>query len=176
MEEFATTSPRFDLGIPRDSVADPSTDQAALRRELAVQKDAHLRLSADFANFKKRTQRDAEQRAAAEKEAFIVDLLPVLDNLERALACEKTSSSERLHQGVEMTLQQLGRLLREHGIESVEDVGMPFDPHRQEALSVRHDPSQSDHIVLEVLQRGYASGDKVFRPAKVVVNESGDSA
>jgi molecular chaperone GrpE len=153
-----------------------STDPAELHKELTTQKDDYLRLAADFDNFKKRTRRDTEQRAAAEKESFIGDLLPILDNLERALACERSAASEQLHQGVEMTLLQLNRLLQSHGIEAVEDVGRPFDPHRHEAVSMGHDLSQADHIVLEVVQRGYCLGEKVFRPAKVIVNDSGHSS
>jgi len=148
-----------------------SADPAILQKELAVQKDAYLRLAADFDNFQKRTRRDSDQQAAAEKDAFIRDLLPILDNLERALASEQSISSESLHQGVAMALQQVGQLLHRHGIEAVEDVGRSFDPYRHDAVSVRHDPSQPDHIVLEVTQRGYCRGDKVFRPAKVIVND-----
>jgi len=148
-----------------------SADPAILQKELAVQKDAYLRLAADFENFQKRTRRDSDQQAAAEKDAFIRDLLPILDNLERALASEQSISSESLHQGVAMALQQVGQLLHRHGIEAVEDVGRSFDPYRHDAVSVRHDPSQPDHIVLEVTQRGYCHGDTVFRPAKVVVND-----
>ena len=70
-----------------------------------------------------------------------------------------------------MTLQQLGQLLQRHGIEVMKEVGRPFDPHRHEAVSVRHDLGQPDHVVLEVIQRGYCRGDKVFRPAKVIVND-----
>ena len=74
-----------------------------------------------------------------------------------------------------MTLQQLGGLLHRHGIEAVEAVGQPFDPHRHEAVALGHDRRQPDHIVLEVIQRGYCRGDKVFRPAKVIVNDPGPS-
>ena len=155
-------------GSVPDSAA---TDPADLLKALAVQKDDYLRLAADFDNFRKRTRRDSEQQAAAEKESFIRELLPILDNLERALACEQSTSSAQLHQGVQMTLQQLGRLLKEHGIEVTEDRGTPFDPHQHEALSLGHDPRQPDHSVLEVIQRGYRCGDKVFRPAKVIVND-----
>ena len=151
-----------------DSVSD---DLATVKKELAEQKEVYLRLAADFDNFKKRTRRDSERQAAAQKEAFIDDLLPVLDNLERALVTEKSISSDPLYQGVKMTLQQLCQLLYRHGIEAVEDVGRPFDPHRHEAISVRHNPNQPDQIILEVAQRGYCRGDKVFRPAKVVVND-----
>jgi molecular chaperone GrpE len=144
-------------------VADsPSADPALLQTALAAQKDDYLRLAADFDNFRKRTRRDSAQQAAAEKEAFIQDLLPILDNLERALACEGATSSAQLHQGVEMTVKQLGGLLQRHGIETVEALGQPFDPHRHEAVAVGHDPSQPDHIVLEVIQRGYSAATKCF--------------
>jgi molecular chaperone GrpE len=157
---------------PPASVVDTaSADPAILQRALAAQKDDYLRLAADFDSFITRTQRDSGQQAAQEKDAFIRDLLPILDNLERALASEQANSSEPLHQGVTMTLQQVGQLLLNHGIEAVEDMGRPFDPYRHEAVFVRHDPCQLDQIVLEVTQRGYCSGDKVFRPAKVIVND-----
>jgi molecular chaperone GrpE len=154
------------------SVADAaSADPATLQKALAALKDDYLRLAADFDNFQKRTWRDSEQQAAVEKEAFIRDLLPILDNLERALASEQSNSSEPLRQGVTMTLQLVGQLLGRHGIEAVEDIGRPFDPHRHEAISVRHDPYQPDQIILEVTQRGYYRNNKVFRPAKVIVND-----
>jgi molecular chaperone GrpE len=152
-------------------ISDGPVALAGLPEELAAQKDDYLRLAADFDNFKKRTRRDAEQQAAAQKEAFIADLLPALDNLERALASAQATDSGALHQGVTMTLQQLGRLLQQHGIEAVEDIGRPFDPHRHEAVSVRHDSRQPDQIVLAVIQRGYCHGEQVFRPAKVIVND-----
>ena len=156
--------------------AAPPADPTRLQQELAAQQDDYLRLAADFDNFKKRTRRDSEQQAAAQKEAFIGDLLPTLDNLERALASAESTASAQLQQGVTLTLQQLSQLLRDHGIAAVADVGRPFDPYRHEAVSVRHDPSQPDQIVLEVIQRGYCRGDKVFRPAKVVVNDLSQSS
>jgi molecular chaperone GrpE len=156
--------------MAKESPPEPD-DPATLQKELAAQKDNYVRLAAEFDNFIKRTQRDSEQQAVAEKEAFVRDLLPILDNLERALASEQSNSSEPLRQGVTMTLQQVGQLLGRHGIEAVEDMGRPFDPHRHEAVSVQHNPNQPDRIVLEVIQRGYWQGDKVFRPAQVIVND-----
>jgi molecular chaperone GrpE len=165
-------SPATESQNEQASAADPvSNDLAKLQKELAEQKEVYLRLAADFDNFRKRTRRESERQAAAQKEAFIDDLLPTLDNLERALATEKSTSTDPLYQGVKMTLQQLYKLLYRHGIEAVEDVGQPFDPHRHEAISVRHNPSHPDQIILEVAQRGYCLGDKVFRPAKVIVND-----
>jgi molecular chaperone GrpE len=157
--------------------ADAITDEAVaavtdlLRKELAEQKDLNLRQAADFENFKRRSRLEVEARAAGQKESFIHELLPVLDNLERALASGTSTISLQFHQGVEMTLQQLRLLLRKHGIESEESVGRPFDPHRHEAVSQGHDDAQADHTILTVLQRGYRRDAKVFRPAKVVVND-----
>ena len=159
------------------SVADfTSADPTLLLTALAAQKDDYLRLAADFDNFRKRTRRDSEQQAAAEKENFIRELLPVLDDLERALSREQPGSFEQMYQGVAMTLHRLAQLIHRQGIEAVEDIGRPFDPHRHEAVSLGHDPRQPDHIVLKVIQRGYCRGDKVFRPAKVIVNDPGHSS
>ena len=87
-------------------------DIGALQTELAIQRDRYLRLAADFDNFRKRTARETERSAAAQKEAFIRELLPVIDNLERALGSDVSTSPEQLRQGVQMTLQQLTQLLR----------------------------------------------------------------
>jgi len=70
-----------------------------------------------------------------------------------------------------MTVDQLHQLLRQHGVEPEERLGQPFDPHRHESISLQRDPSQPDHTVLDVSQRGYRQGNDVFRPAKVVVND-----
>ena len=141
--------------------------------EQAAQKDLYLRLAADFDNFKKRTRRDAERQDAAGKEAILLELLPTLDNLERALASVSAKAASPLSAGVTLTLPELGQLLHRHGIEASADQGQPFDPHRHEAVSVRADPDQPDQTVLEVLQRGYRRGDAVFCPARVVVNDLG---
>jgi len=157
---------------PKDDSAEAlGSDIKSLETELARQKDLYLRLAADFENFRKRTAQEADRRAAAQKEAFIRDLLPVIDNLERALASEASTSPEQLRQGVQMTLQQLRELLRRHGIEPEESLSQPFDPLRHEAVGSRTVPSQPDHIVLETFQRGYRRGNEVFRPAKVIVND-----
>ena len=146
-------------------------DFQAMETELARQKDLYLGLAADFANFRKRTAEEAERRAGMKKEAFIKELLPAIDNLERALAIGVSASKEQLLHGVQMTLQQLHQLLHNHGIEPEESLGRSFDPHRHEAIRIRHDPSKSDQSVLEVFQCGYRRGAEIFRPAKVVVND-----
>jgi len=148
-----------------------ATESAALLKDLVGQKDLHLRLAADFENFKRRSRQESDARAVAQKESFIVELLPVIDNLERALSPAALRDSAQVHQGVEMTLKQLQQLLRQHGILSEDIVGKPFDPHQHEALSQGHDLTRPDHAILEVVQRGYQRGAKIVRPAKVVVND-----
>src|SRR5580692_5770819 len=134
----------------------------ALQTELADQRDRCLRLLADFDNFRKRAARENERSAAAQKEAFIRELLPVIDNLERALGSDVSTSPEQLRRGVQMTLQQLTQLLRHHGIEADESLGRTFDPHYHEAVSVRHDPSQPDTSYLRPSSVAIAAATKSF--------------
>jgi molecular chaperone GrpE len=145
--------------------------QDTLQVELAEQKDRYLRLAADFDNFRKRTAQESERRSAAKKEALIQDLLPIIDNLERALAVGPNTAFDQLLQGVDMILQQLRQLLRQNEVEAEESQGKPFDPLRHEAIGSRHDSTQPDHSVLETTQRGYRRGKEIFRPAKVIVND-----
>ena len=100
------------------------------------------------------------------------ELLPVIDNLERALTVDPSASPDQLRTGVHMTLQQLHQLLRRHGVETEDTVGQTFDPYRHEALRVRRDASMPDDAVLEVYQPGYYYRvGEVLRPATVVVND-----
>jgi molecular chaperone GrpE len=164
--------PATKSNVPIASTSDFAlTGQAAIGEQLSVEKDRYVRLAADFENFRNRTRREAEQQSAAEKMSFMRDLLPILDNLERALACDSANSSGQFHGGVEMTLRQLSQLLHHHGVEAVLDVGHQFSPHKHQAIALRNDPSQPDHSVLEVTQPGYRCGENVFRPAMVVVND-----
>ncbi|MDB6109565.1 MAG: heat shock protein GrpE [Pedosphaera sp.] len=139
--------------------------------ERSEQEQRYLRLAADFDNFRKRTKQETEQRAGAQKEALLRELLPVVDNLERALTVTASTPFAQLFQGVEMTLQQLRQILHQNDVDVEESEGKPFDPLRHEAIGSRHDPSQRDQAVLETAQRGYRRGQGVFRPAKVIVND-----
>jgi len=154
----------------------PESELNSIKQELASQSDRYLRLAADFDNYRKRTNQESGRRAIAQKEEFIHELLPVLDNLERASSSSSPGSCEQLVEGVQMTVQQLNQLLRRHGIEREESQGRPFDPNRHEAVAVRKDASQPDSVVLETFERGYRRGNDVFRPAKVVVNEHAPAA
>jgi len=146
-------------------------EREALLQEISEQRAVNVRLAADFESYKRRTRQDMEARAAAQKDSFILELLPVIDNLERALASGASNQSHPFFQGVAMTLQQMLRLLQQQGVEVEACVGRPFDPYHHEAISQRRHPALPDQTILEVLQRGYTRGGKVFRPAKVVVND-----
>ena len=146
--------------------------EAAVRSELAEWKERCLRLAADFENFKKRTAKENERRAAEQKNAFVRDLLPVADNLERALANDPTHlPAGQLREGVLLTHRQLIQVLNQHGFVSRDDLGRSFDPQFHEAVCVRSEPMLTDHTVLEVWNRGWLRGKELFRPAKVVVND-----
>lgn len=161
-----------DPGAPaRDSPRAVKAGVKSLEEDLAATQEKFLRLAADFDNYKKRAAQESDRRAAAQKETFIRELLPVIDNLQRALTVDPSASPEQLRAGVHMTLEQLQQLLRRHGIESEDTVGQTFDPHRHEALRSAHDPAQPDETVLEVYQPGYYRGADVLRPATVVVND-----
>jgi len=151
----------------KEIVMDLDSIAAELRRE----KELYLRLAADFENFRRRTAQETDRRARANKDDFIRDLLPIIDNLERAMAASDSSSPAQLREGVKMILQQLHQLLRNHGIERQQTNGHPFNPNQHEAIGLRQDPFQPDGVILETAQPGYRRGDEVLRPAKVIVNE-----
>lgn len=146
-------------------------DVAALEQQLTEQHERYLRLAADFENFRKRAVQEAEKRAGAQKEALVRDLLPVFDNLDRALASSAPGLTDPLRQGVEMTFQQFVQAMRSHGFKPREDNGEPFDPNYHEAVCTRVEPQHDHHSIVEVWQRGWMHGDKLFRPTKVVVND-----
>jgi molecular chaperone GrpE len=150
---------------------DAKPGQSAEQSELEKVKENFLRWNADFQNARKRMEQDIGRRAVIAKEEFIRELLPVIDNLERALTSTANATQEQLRAGVKMTVQQLHQILRQHGFESEENLGEPFDPHRHEAVGTKCVPSQPDHSVVEVFQRGYRRENEMFRPAKVVVND-----
>jgi molecular chaperone GrpE len=149
------------------SDASSASDVARLEAELAAARDRHLRLMADFDNFRKRVGREREDLRRLAFFDVVRDLLPVADNLERALAAQ--GSLEDLRRGVEMTLRQLHEGLRRFGVVEVAALGERFDPKLHEAVSHREDPGVDAPRVVAELQRGYRLGDRLLRPALVVV-------
>ncbi len=138
---------------------------------LEAERDEHLndlkRVAAEFENYRKRVARDQESLVARAHERLVKELLPVLDDLERALAAAEEHEEAKLEEGVRLVHRELADARAREGLAEIETNGV-FDPHVHEALLSQ--PSDQDvGSVLEVVQKGYRLGDRVLRPARVVV-------
>lgn len=142
--------------------------------------DQYLRLQADFDNFRKRTQRERGEWQERGAEELIRQLLPVVDNLERALAAvpegalPQGSAAEGLATGVRMVYDQFRSVLEQAGLQAVEAVGQAFDPRYHEAMDRVVAPGYEPDTVVEELQRGYLFRSKLIRPSLVRVAQAGD--
>ena len=132
------------------------------------------RVAADFDNYRKRVARDAQAQSTHAAESLVQELLPVLDNLERALDASEHHDQAKVAEGVQLVRQQLTDLLKRRGLEEIPaEPGSAFDPHVHEALSQQ--PSEHpEGAIVEVWQRGYRLGDRVARPARVVVSSGNE--
>jgi molecular chaperone GrpE len=129
--------------------------------------DRFLRLAADFDNYKKRVARERQELVTLANERLVKELLPILDDLERALVAAAEHEEARLEEGVRLVRRELGALLERNGVKEIDTDGA-FDPNVHEALLVQ--PSEADEgSVIDVVQKGYTLGDRVVRPARVVV-------
>ena len=136
--------------------------------------DALQRLKAEFENYKKRVSRDQAEFVTRASERLVKQLLPVLDDLERALEAAAEHEEAKLEEGVRLVHRSLADALAREGLVEVETDGA-FDPHTQEALLAQ--PSEADEgAVIQVLQKGYKLGDRVLRPARVVVSSGSVSS
>lgn len=130
-----------------------------------------LRVQAEFDNFKKRSQKEKEQERKYKSEDLAKDILPVLDNFERALQVEQTEETKNLIEGITMVYRELESALEKNEIEAIETVGKEFDPNVHHAvMQVKDEEIESNHVV-EELQKGYRLKDRVIRPAMVKVNK-----
>ena len=149
--------------------AAPVEDKAAaLEAELKEKSDRILRLQADFENFRRRTAKEKEELAAVITQNILGDLLPLLDNFERAMAVEQTDG-EAFQKGVEMIFTQLREVLDKHGLQSIEAEGQTFDPNFHQAVMRVEDSDAPDGTITQVLQKGYQAKGRVIRPAMVQV-------
>jgi molecular chaperone GrpE len=129
------------------------------------------RTRADFENYQKRTQRDLDQERRFWHKPLAAELLPVLDNLQRATAAAKQAGeSGPLVQGVAMVQSQILDLLKRHGITPIEALGKPFDPNHHQAVMQQPSANNPPGTVLQVLEQGFMIHDRVLRPASVVVS------
>ena len=147
--------------------------------ELATEKQELFeqlqRVSADYANFQKRTPKQIADSVAYEKKAVLRSLLPSIDNLEHALSHASTASGEEalsnLIKGIQMVFDHTLDALKAHGVKPIDALGQPFDPNLHEAMMRQSEPDKDDDTVLEVYQAGYMIGEQVLRPSKVIVNK-----
>lgn len=156
-------------GDAQESAA-PATDQA-LRDENKQLKDRYMRTLADFDNLRKRTEREKADFFRYAIGAVLKDLLPVLDNFDRAL--EHAAEGDEFHTGVLMIYKQLFDVLQKHGLKTIEETGVHFDPNIHEAVVREEDPSVPSHTVVAVMQKGYFLYERLLRPALVKVAVGG---
>ncbi|MFD0682694.1 MULTISPECIES: nucleotide exchange factor GrpE [unclassified Paenibacillus] len=142
-----------------------------LRKESEENYQRYLRAQADFDNFRRRTRLEKEEFAKYASMKVIEQLLPVLDNLERALnAGQEGKDYEALHKGVDMISRQLDQTLANEGLQAMESVGQPFNPEFHQAIMQVESEEHEEGIVVEEIQKGYLLKDKVLRPAMVKVS------
>jgi molecular chaperone GrpE len=151
------------------STEDPiQVELARLQQEAGLLREQYLRKLADFDNFRKRKDKEMSDFRKQANADLLRDMLPVVDNLERALAVGGEDASG-VRTGVELTLKQFKDTLARHGVVELSPEGQPFNPTEHEAVSRLHTSAAEPNTVLQVLQKGYRLGDRLLRAAMVVV-------
>ena len=162
-----------------EAKAEENTDAAEnngeveeLKAKLDEMENRYLRLRADFDNFRRRTQAEREANEKYRSQSLINDLLPLVDNFERALKIEATNEqAQSILQGMEMVYKGIISALEKEGVEEIEAVGKEFDPHIHQAVMTAEDENYGSNIVVEEFQKGYKLKDRVIRPSMVKVNQ-----
>lgn len=145
---------------------------AELEAKLEEMENRMLRAQADFENFRRRSRLDMEAQQKYRAQSLISDLLPAIDNFERALKIEaEDEKTKSVLQGMEMVYRQILQALENEGVEVIEAVGKPFDPRLHQAVMQVKDENFESNVVVEELQKGYKLKDRVIRPSMVKVNE-----
>ncbi|MFP5109158.1 nucleotide exchange factor GrpE [Neobacillus sp. C211] len=143
-----------------------------LKAKLEEADNRYLRLQADFDNFRRRTRLDLEASQKYRAQKLITDLLPAIDNFERAMKVEADNEQTKtLLQGMDMVYRSLLDALKIEGVEPIESVGKEFDPHQHQAVMQGEDENYGSNIVTDEFQKGYMLKDRVIRPAMVKVNQ-----
>jgi molecular chaperone GrpE len=173
MTEHANETPALpEEGTPDADAADQATtaaDPARLRQERDDHYDRLLRLTAEFDNYRKRVERERRETFERAAASIIEDLLPIVDDFERALDADAGPGAEPYKKGVEIIHRQLADLLTRRGVTAIETVGADFDPHLHQAVAYEPAPGAREGEVIEELRRGYKLGDRLLRPAMVKV-------
>ena len=147
-------------------------DVDALKSERDALQDRLLRTAAEFDNYRKRIDRERREQADSAATSLLTEILPVVDNLERALQSPSGPEAAGYRAGVELILRQLGDLLRKRGVTPIEALGADFDPRFHQAVSQEASDTHRDGEVMEEMQRGYMLGERLLRPAMVKVAKS----
>ena len=174
-EAVAAVDERKSKGSPGDA-PEPGQEAGAEggSEEDAALEAQPLRLHADFENLRRRTLREKEEAFRYGHENLVKDLLPTVDNLERAVDHVRQAEggdSEGLLEGVELVLRELEGVLARHGVQEIEAEGKPFDPSVHEAMAQAPDDSVPANTVIQVFQRGYQLREHLLRPARVIVSK-----
>ncbi len=167
----------FDDDPKSEAAAEALVDQgpagddpvAALARERDALQDRLLRTAAEFDNYRKRVDRDRREQAEAAMAGASEELLPIVDDLERALEAPTGSDAEIYRKGVELIHRQMSELLRKRGVTPIETVGTDFDPRVHQAVAHEASTTHRDGEVIEEFRRGYRLGDRLLRAAMVKV-------
>lgn len=145
-----------------------SQELEKLRTDYEALNDRYMRTLAEYDNFRKRTQKDIEQRVSYTKTDILSKILPVVDNFERA-AFNADSDFDGYKKGIEMTVNQFMEILKSLGVESFGEVGEEFDPNFHNGVMHIDDETLGENVIADVFMKGYKIGDKVIRPATVKV-------
>jgi len=158
---------------PDDPIAAPEEKLAAAQKEVQETHDRLLRASAEFENYKKRSARDMADFRKFANESLIQELLPVVDNLERALDStgQDPPENKSVAQGVQMTLSEILKIFEKFHVQQIESLGKIFDPGFHQAVMQEESENHPDKTILTELQKGYLMHDKLVRPAMVVVSK-----
>ena len=146
----------------------PARELARLQQEVDRFKELYLRKMADFENYRKRQEREMVEFRRLANADLLRELFPVLDNLERALEAPGSEGSG-LRAGVELVLRQFKEILGRFGVVEIDPQGLPFDPTVHEALARHETAGVAENTVVQVLEKGYLLGERLLRPARVVV-------
>jgi molecular chaperone GrpE len=157
--------------MPEEAATPSDAAPEALVRENRELRDKVLRTLADFENFRKRSEREKADFFRYALAGALRELLPVLDNFERAFS--HAGEEDDFHKGVILIYKQLSDVLQKYGLRVIEEVGVSFDPNLHEAVVRDENPSIPSHTVVEILQKGYFLHDRLLRPAMVKVSVGG---
>ena len=158
----------------KDSQTVSREEVEALQGAVDEAKEQALRAAAELQNVQRRAKLDVEKAHKFALEKFVADLLPVADNLERAITASEQEAADMssVVEGVELTLKSLIDALKKHGVESVDPAGEPFNPETSQAMTMVPNPELEPNTVMDVFQKGYTLSGRLVRPAMVVVSKS----